>query len=391
MAPLEPWEKVWINLGSKELISELDWHLGAVGCDECHGGVPTEQDDPAKAHEGLIPDPSGSPHQACKQCHFSITEDVEQSMHVQLWGEKKTLAMRTGSEDFDACPAALKDGFLGECTSCHATCGDCHISQPDSVGKGFIKNHLFQAPHQKNQCMACHGSRIAFDFLGDDETGRQPDVHFLKGKNCMSCHTGDQLHAPREYGVDRYHLDGAATCEDCHEAEEDANAHHAIHWDDLSCHVCHAQAYNNCTACHVAGAWKDDPIYAEMNPDLQFKIGVNPFEDRRFEFVTVRHAPVSPETFDWWEGVDAPLTSFDALPTWKYATPHSIRRWTPRTEVADGASCGASCHLGMPGGSPENAQWYLWKDYVDTNWPLEADANDGVVVDGLLPDGWSNE
>jgi len=388
---LEPWEKVYISLGSKDFISELDWHLGAVGCDECHGGEPGEHDDHHKAHEGMIPDPSRAEHQACKQCHWSITEDHADSMHVQLWGEKKTLAIRTGSDDFESCPASLKAGFLGECTSCHATCGDCHISQPDSVGKGFIKNHKFQGPHQKNQCMACHGSRVAFDYLGDDETGRQPDVHFLKGKNCMSCHTGDQLHAPREYGVDRYHLDGATTCEECHQDAEDANTYHTMHWDDLSCHVCHAQAYNNCTACHVTGAWKDDPIYAEKNPDVQFKIGLNPFEDRRFKFVTLRHAPVSPESYNWWEGVDNPLTHFDDMETWKYATPHSIRLWTPRTEVAEGSSCGASCHLGTPGGGPENADWYLWKDYVETNFPLEADANDGVVVDGMLPDDWTNE
>ena len=95
--------------------------------------------------------------------------------------------------------------------------------------------------------------------------------------------------------------------------------------------------------------------------------------------------------YNWWEGVDNPLTHFDDLETWKYATPHSIRLWTPRTEVAEGSSCGASCHLGIPGGSPGNADWYLWKDYVDTNFPLEADANDGVVVDGMLPDDWTNE
>ena len=391
MAPLEPWEKVFINLGSKEFISELDWHLGPVGCDECHGGDPGEQDDPEAAHQGLIPDPSRIEHKACKQCHWNITESAEQSMHFQLWGEKKTLAARTGSADFDSCPAALKEGYLGECTSCHATCGDCHISQPDSVGKGFIKNHLFQAkPHQKNQCMACHGSRISFDFLGDDEAGRLPDIHFLKGKNCMSCHTGDQLHAAREYGADRYHLDDSPTCEGCHDVAS-ANAYHQTHWDDLSCQVCHAQEYNNCAACHVDHEYQTDPVYQENSPDVQFRMGLNPFEDRRFKFVTLRHIPVSPESYDFWEGVLAPLDQFDALPTWKYTTPHSIRRWTPRTEVTEGGTCGSSCHLGAPGGPPENAQWYLWKNEVEQNWPLEADANDGVVVDGMLPDDWSNE
>jgi hypothetical protein len=385
--PLEAWEKVLMKLGSKTTVEEIDPHFAMQSCTGCHGGNDFEHENHEEAHEGLIEDPADMEHKACNKCHFEIAETFSDSMHLQLWGEKTAIAARSGAASFGECPQALQDGFKGECASCHASCGDCHISRPDGVGKGFIKNHEFRKkPHQKNQCMACHGSRIAWDYTGDTDAGRQPDAHFAKGWDCMKCHDGNEMHAAANGAPDRYHLDAAPRCEDCHDLA-DANAFHATHWDDLSCHVCHAQAYNNCAGCHVGGAWKEDEEYLAHNPAVDFRIGINPFPDRRFKYVTLRHAPVAKDTYDNW-GAEGTLTTFDALPTWKYNTPHSVRRWTPRTEVEGDAGCGANCHLGSPMGSTDNVGLYLFQQYIEDNWPEESLANIPVVVDGQLPDSW---
>jgi hypothetical protein len=386
---LEAWEKIFINLGSKEKPGDLDIHMNLRSCVDCHGGDPAVQHDPEAAHAGLIADPSAPEHGACNDCHAQVADTYFNSMHATLQGEKQVLATRAGFDTFEQCPETLRNGFAGECSSCHATCGDCHISRPDTNGKGFIKDHRFQKkPHQLNQCMGCHGARIGFDFMGDDEVGRKPDIHFSKGMSCMSCHSGTEMHMAAGDAPDRYHLDGTPKCVDCHDVEE-ANAYHQQHWNDLSCHVCHAQAdYVNCAGCHVAGQYKKDPEYTENNPFEAFRIGRNPFLDRPHKYVTLRHAPTVPDTFEPW-GYDGNLPAFDALPTWKYTTPHSIRRWTPRTEVPGGAGCGASCHLGTPDGSPANAGIFLWRDEVLEKWPAEAGANEAVVVDDALPAGWT--
>jgi hypothetical protein len=385
--PLEAWEKVFIKLSGKT-IEEIDVHLSILACTDCHGGDAHEQDDRALAHEGLIADPAGKEHLVCGQCHASITKGFANSLHLNLWGEMETIAARAGVDSFEQCPESLKSGFKGECGSCHASCGDCHVSRPDSVGKGFVSNHAFKSkPHQKNQCMACHGSRVAFDFMGDPENGRSPSAHFAKGMDCMKCHGAKEMHADAA-GVKggRYHLPEAPRCEDCHDIPE-ANEYHSTHWDDLSCHVCHGQPYNNCTACHTAGGWKTDEEYLSKNPALDFRIGVNPLPDRRHDFVTVRHAPVATSTYDNW-GAQGTLVDYAALPTWKFATPHNVRRWTERTEVSGNGGCAANCHIGAPMGDPANVKYYLFKDYVESNWPLEVEANQPVYVDDELPDGW---
>ena len=71
---------------------------------------------------------------------------------------------------------------------------------------------------------------------------------------------------------------------------------------------------------------------------MDFKIGRNPLQsdDRPWKYVPVRHVPIDPESFAYY-GEDL-LPNFDALPTWKYATPHNIQRNTPQTETCD------ACH-----------------------------------------------
>ncbi len=67
---------------------------------------------------------------------------------------------------------------------------------------------------------------------------------------------------------------------------------------------------------------------------MDFKIGRNPLQsdDRPWEYVPVRHVPIDTESFAYY-GEDL-LPNFDAVPTWKYATPHNIQRIHLRPRAA---------------------------------------------------------
>ena len=170
---MEPWEKVYIDLGRRNDVSELDYHLETLSCSDCHSGDDSKPNDMEEAHKGLIADPSKysvDGTNSCSQsgCHEELAGKYKNSLHQKAWGERKMIATRSGVSTFEECPQSTQDGFYGECSSCHATCGDCHISIPNSAGQGLIKNHKFMGrPDPADNCMACHGSRIAHDILGD--------------------------------------------------------------------------------------------------------------------------------------------------------------------------------------------------------------------------------
>lgn len=397
---MESWEKVYINLGRKSDVSELDYHMANMTCVSCHAGDNSKPNSMEDAHTGLIADPSefdtqGTNSCSAAGCHETTAGTYKNSLHQKLWGEKKMVSTRSGVNSFAECPQATQDGFNGECASCHATCGDCHISIPNSAGKGLLNSHKFiRTPDQDNNCMACHGSRVAHDFKGDYENYpvRPGDVHADMYK-CTDCHSKAEMHSDVPEGTDRYHYDEMPSCEEsgCHVTDlDDANLYHTVHLknDKLSCFVCHSQDYNNCTDCHVNHVWQTDPVYQNNNPEEDFKIALNPIRDEsnprlRFEFATVRHIPVAPNSFSYWDGAPT-LPNYDALPSWKYTSPHSIRRFTARTDTSGGKRCAESCHAGIP----ENRKYYLFRDSVNARWPDEVNANESIFVDGHLPSGW---
>ncbi len=399
---------MYINLGGSTEVSQLDYHLGALSCVDCHGGNSTVPNSKEDAHTNLVSDPSeydteGKNKCSSSGCHESISGDYQNSLHQQLWGERKMVALRSGFDSFSECPTTTQEGFNGECTSCHATCGDCHISIPNSAGSGLVNSHKFkETPDQVNNCMACHGSRIAHDFLGDYEIypARPRDVHAGMSFTCLNCHTKTEMHSPATEGTDRYQYDYLPTCEDagCHTAADsldEANAYHERHFDKLSCFVCHSQNYNNCTSCHVNHEWETDVDYQSKNPVEDFKIGLNPIKTEdgplRFEFATLRHIPVDRESYLNW-GTASTMPDYDDLPTWKYTSPHSILRFTARTDTTGGKACTESCHINDLGpsypGNPDNAKYYLFKQFVEDDWPDEVNANLEVFVDGHLLPGW---
>lgn len=346
-----------------------------MACTTCHQGV-----EPAtsmgQAHEGVVGDPSADPEAACGTCHAEIAAAFPTSMHATLQGERNMIAARAGhSMDHDP---AMVAGFDASCASCHATCGSCHISRPDAVEGGFVDGHIFDAqPSMVDQCTACHGSRVGEEYRGehrDEIEGYAGDVHYLSGGRCEMCHGATEMHSAQ--GEHRYAVDELPRCDDCHDDVATANGYHAMHIDDLSCQVCHSQDYKNCASCHVPNGL-DEPSW------LGFKIGINPQPDlREPTYVTLRHIPVSADTYAGW-GVDEALSGYDTLPTWKYASPHNIRRWTARTEVADGGSCSEACH-----NTPATVDgWFLRQVDLDA-MPDEAAANEAYIVPDTVPTDW---
>jgi thiosulfate/3-mercaptopyruvate sulfurtransferase len=109
---------------------------------------------------------------------------------------------------------------------------------------------------------------------------------------------------------------------------------------------------------------QDGAAFFKTEPSqMLFKIGRNRLQgpDRPWKYVPVRHVPIDRESFAYYG--DDLLPNFDALPTWKYATPHNIQRNTPQTETCN------SCH--------GNAELFLIADDLA---PDELEANKDVIV-----------
>jgi thiosulfate/3-mercaptopyruvate sulfurtransferase len=147
-------------------------------------------------------------------------------------------------------------------------------------------------------------------------------------------------------------------------AGEDEVIMHQMHGSKLACQVCHSVAYTNCAGCHIeTDPASGSPAYQLDHQESLFLIGRNPLQsyERPYEYVPVRHAPVSPDSFG-----PGQLLNFNRVETWKYATPHNIQLKTPQT-----ASCN-TCH--------GNESWFLTADKVD---PIELEANKQVIIDQI--------
>jgi hypothetical protein len=358
--PLAPHEKVFVD---REILDD-EYH-GDIACHECHGGNP---DDPdwKTAHEGVVKDPTfPDATAACGDCHFDINENYQKSLHVTLRPYRLTVDKRASSNA--VVRNELECAMNNHCYECHSSCGQCHISRPDSVDGGFLYGHLFQRkPPMQEVCTACHGSRVEKEYLGKHEE-TSPSIHRQKYMKCDKCHTGEEMHGDGKQYADRYHVENGPKCVYCHEDIYDREADnvitHRIHKEKASCHVCHSQPYNNCASCHVGKDKNGLAYYKTKGSWFDFKIGLNPLlsEKRPERFVTLRHVPVDRHTFDFY--VKNALTNFDNLPTWKLATPHNVLRKTPQN-----SSCNA-CH-------GNESLFLLDKDVEDA----EKQANKGVIV-----------
>ena len=371
-AQVEPWEKVLVVLDDYK----DDVH-SAADCTFCHGGV--QAADKESAHQGLIARPSDGGQSVCATCHIHTEKTqtfMNSSLHATLRGFWSALNTRSGSKNGENNPA-LEEMFGQQCSSCHASCGDCHVSKPQAVGGGLVQGHDFnKTPSMTDNCIACHGSRVGNEYLGNNE-GLLGDVHYVQGEMiCSDCHIADQMHGNYTKAVNgetvayqmdkRGRNDQAPQCIDCHPSVVRDNwVYHRVHVEDFSCQVCHSVAYTNCDSCHVEqNEGSGNPTYQVDESYLTFMIGLNPLqnEDRPYKYVTVRHVPVTESSFDSY-GKNL-LSTFDAKPTWTMAAPHNIQRRTPQTNSCD------SCH--------GHAKYFLTEDKIK---PEELNANQDVITD----------
>ena len=355
---MEVWEKVFL----KDADFLEDTH-GKVGCVICHGGDSSlsEKD---LAHEGIITDPS---YVSCESCHQEIMQDDTHSLHNTLQGFKSVLEVR-GGDLSEGSPLAT--AFENHCAACHTTCGQCHISRPYEMDGGLISSHeVRKTPSTQYTCIACHGARVGAEYLGQNE-GIPGDVHWTEGSmTCTKCHD-TKLHGTEGLATTRYDNPNAIKCEDCHDdiwTDTADNPQHAQHLSDIQCQVCHSVPYKNCYGCHVSIDEEGLPCRTSEPSVIDFEIGYNPIRssERPYKYVVLRHVPTCSGTCDYYGS--KLMAFFNALPTWKYATPHNIQLNTPQNESCD------ACHY--------NTEIFLSEDDVR---PDELEANQGVIV-GDIP------
>lgn len=362
MPPLEAWEKVLVG---GEFLADIH---NIQNCISCHGGV-AEVDDMEVAHEGVVRDPLEDSERACSVCHTETADVVATSLHQNLTGMREGLIAR-GADFTDP---HMQEAWDNHCTDCHTTCGQCHISRPTAMGGGLLKEHeVKKIASMKDTCMACHGARVSNEYLGNNE-GVEGSVHWLEGgMSCFECHDVSEYHGDGTEHASRYDGAPGVNCLDCHPEAEPGQSEileHNIHDGKVACEVCHVSGpYKSCYNCHTAVDDQGLPYFKTDDSQLTFRIGHNPnkSEDRPWEYVLVRHAPVAKDTFAFYG--DDLLPGFDDMPTWKYATPHNIQRVTPQNE-----SCN-SCH--------GNEDIFLTADDVAAE---ELAANADVIVKSVPP------
>ena len=348
MPPVEAWQKVYVDA---EKFVASDPHAKVANCIQCHGGQGGTED-LAAAHKGVVTDPtakSDSATKLCGACHKDITTAQVKSLHFDSHGYDTIIGQRLS--DAPASHAAWDKAKANHCSSCHTTCGQCHVSQPTSVGGGLISGHQFKKVQAFTRtCTGCHGSRVNNEYTGRNE-GIPADVHWTKaGMACFKCQTGPELQGMGTAAgqTERYDGKPAPVCVDCHPnsaAGKGQVMQHNVNGDKLACQVCHSVENKSCYSCHVQTNEKGAPFFKIEPAVLTFKIGLNPQKsaDRPWNFVVLRHAPIDPTNFEFY-GKDV-LAKFDALPTWKYATPHNIQRITPQNKSCDGCHGNAALFL----------------------------------------------
>jgi len=354
---LEVWEKVFVK--DAEFLKSTH---GKVGCVICHGGD-SQEEDKELAHVDLVIDPSDG---NCNTCHKDIARTHDVSLHGTLSGFMSAFEAR-GGDVSEGSPLAT--AFENHCQECHTSCGQCHVSRPDELEGGLVSGHKFRAtPSMQYNCVACHGARVGAEYLGENE-GIPADVHWTQETMlCTACHS-QELHGTGELNESRYHNPDMVKCEDCHQevwTNTEDNPQHEQHLSDLQCQVCHSVAYKNCYGCHVAIDVEGMPCRTSEPSVMQFEIGYNPLRssERPFKYVVLRHVPTCAGTCEYYG--DALFPNFDAVSTWKYATPHNIQLSTPQNESCD------ACH--------DNIELFLTEEDIR---PDEKVANKDVIVDEL--------
>jgi thiosulfate/3-mercaptopyruvate sulfurtransferase len=320
------------------------------GCAGCHGGDATAATKHT-AHAGLTPRPSRQPERVCAGCHEAQVKTALTSLHFTTAGLESVLRRRAGHRWPEVEPV-----FEQSCRSCHASCGDCHVSKAATSRGGLMDGHRFLARAPMEQaCTTCHGGRVGPEYLGGND-GFPADVHWRKAKMaCADCHPTAQLHGDGTRHADRFAVTHRPQCVSCHAGAGDPSSpvrEHALHVDRVACVVCHAVGYRGCDNCHVGEGAKSA---------MQFRIGRTTRADAPYGWTLLRHVPTVRTMLD--PKVKDAQPGYDLVPTWKDTSPHNIQRTTARA-----AACN-NCH--------GNPRLFLKPGDLD---PRESAANSKVVV-----------
>ena len=196
--------------------SFLDAKHGEIPCEQCHGGNP-EDPNWQTAHQGIVKDPTfPSADRACGECHEDIVKTAQNSFHYTLAPFDKVIETRTDKQNVDTF-RKVSQAKEKHCSTCHASCGQCHVSRPDYVEGGLLKGHLFQnPPPMDTTCASCHGGRVFGEYTGIRD-GFPADVHFEeKEMKCVDCHTAKEIHADATGVATRFDLPARPKCRKCH-------------------------------------------------------------------------------------------------------------------------------------------------------------------------------
>ena len=274
MEQLALYEKLFVD----EEVLEEDENHADLSCSDCHKGNPDDKNWKT-AHNGLVKDPSYPSEGVCLDCHDIDAAKYENSMHYHTRPLVDLVLKRAGKNP--EMRNHIEKAAEVHCSSCHASCGQCHVSRPAYAGGGLLSAHEFvKRPPMQEVCIACHGSRVGSEYLGKNESC-QPDVHYKKAyMTCEKCHKAEQMHGDGRTYARRHDVENGPKCTECHESiyasEAAARSTHMTHKDRVSCQVCHSQSYTNCFDCHVALSKEGQPYYEIGGHSLDFKIGLNP-------------------------------------------------------------------------------------------------------------------
>lgn len=274
---------------------------GKQSCIECHNGNVKTKDE-AKAHakeNNFIVNPTADGGSQCANCHKDIVDKYKNSIHFTISGIRHAVLERLGTTQ--NAEALAKNIVNKDCTGCHATCGECHVSNPKPAGKGLLKGHVFitEANIEKT-CVPCHYTTGA-DYVSKN-------VHYNKGMKCNDCHKN--LQDVHGQGQVKQEMEASVSCEDCHKDLQNKNNAHKIHGDKIRCYSCHVQPYPNCRNCHEGKAEKK---YEAVKLGLNEKGLIQPFVE----------TAMSTEMF-LKHGVELKMEDINRRPFWAPYAPHSI-------------------------------------------------------------------
>ncbi|HMK66823.1 MAG TPA: hypothetical protein VK564_13575, partial [Thermodesulfobacteriota bacterium] len=192
-----------------------------------------------------------------------ITTRHLNSLHNTLDGHRLSLVNLMGQEAGMA--------RFNTCTSCHASCTDCHMKQPDRYNRLVprTESHQFTRRPSSKVCRVCHGQTGETFFGGGEKSEHGASAMAKAGLECMDCHSEGEIHGSGK----RNGFIGQTVkpnCEKCHASPggkvtaskgtlsamqyNPKTAGHSIHPETVSCVACHTKWYTNCWDCHKGKA-----------------------------------------------------------------------------------------------------------------------------------------